>query len=131
MLFSCYSEKSIFACEFWNFECSFLIIIRIHCPSFVARGLRNIKRVVEYGEAEYNMAIRVTWYMHAKQPKPAKFKSILVSYIGLFLLGRIVHEILTHYPTTSRPRRESACNAGKSANFAPFSKLLFHVFYVL
>jgi len=24
------------------------------------------------GEAEYNAAIRVTWYMHAEQPKPAK-----------------------------------------------------------
>jgi hypothetical protein len=72
MLFSCYSEKSIFACEFWNFECSFLIIITIHCTCFVARGLRSIKRGVGCGEAEYNAAIRVTWYMCAEQPKPAK-----------------------------------------------------------
>jgi len=72
MLFSCYFEKFILACEFWNFECSFLIRITIHCPCFVARGLRSIKRGVGCGEAVYNAAIRVAWYMHAKQPKPAK-----------------------------------------------------------
>jgi len=74
MLFSCYSEKSIFACEFWNFKCSFLIRITIHYPCFVPRGLRSIKRGVGYSEAEYNAAIRVTWYMHAEQPKPEKVK---------------------------------------------------------
>jgi len=63
-----YSEKSIFASEFWNFDCSFLIIITIHCPCFVARGLRTIKRVVGSGEAKYTTAIRVTWYMCTEQP---------------------------------------------------------------
>jgi len=72
MLFCYYSEKSIFAYEFWNFECSFLIKITIHCPYFVARGLRSIKRGVGCSEAEYNAAIRVTGYMHAEQPKSAK-----------------------------------------------------------
>jgi len=46
-------------------------------------------------------------------------------------VGRIVREILAHHLTTIRPCRESSRNAGKSANFARSTKLLFHVFYVL
>jgi len=66
--------------------------------------------------------------MCAEQPKPAKVKVNLVSLLGVFLLGKIVHEILAHHPTTIRLRRESSRNSGKSANFARSSKLLFHVF---
>ena len=56
----------------------------IHCLCSVTRGLRSMKRGVEYGEADFKTAIRVTWYMCATQAKPAKVEAILVCLLELF-----------------------------------------------